>query len=209
MIELQGSAFVINQVGEDDLTVLNLAKKGAETFEENEETKKYVPLAKAIYNYGATAINALGGDQVDLIEETGITVKDEKADIKVSKPDSDVYVNEVSLLMGDAMGIRFTTNAAFTGKEVKVYLKNAEGELVETGLYACDAEEGTFDIFVSADEVATEFDLVITLDGKTALDATLSLKGITEYSYEILPEDPQVKAFAELAQACSDLVPAN
>jgi hypothetical protein len=210
-IEIQGEALRINKITYSDgskkeLSVLNLALKGVETFAGE---KLWSDFSKAVYQYGKAAMEMTGDAENYVFSDNAsfaegeLEIVDTACGIDTSKnrPTSPIYVKNISNLMGDALGIRFTTNAAFIDNVVEVLVND---EKVAT--YSINREKGYFDIFVSADEIDTEFNLKINIDGKSALNMDLSLKGVIEFNYNANKNNAQVIALAQLAQACYNVV---
>ena len=97
---ISGSSFWSGYNGDgSDITVLSIAQMGME----GEYTPAEIDLFKAIYNYAASVI-----DGVDMIEMPEFVMDPAGNDPVYQKGSADdIAFTSMSLLMGDAIGIRF------------------------------------------------------------------------------------------------------
>ena len=118
-----------------------------------------------------------------------------------------VNFTEITLLMGDTIGIRLTATEATKAAlaEAKIYLGSVD--LVAAGLCVVDVEAGTVDLYVNARKLNTVLDIVVEdANGTVCLTMSDTVKHIA--SQLVAKDGTNLKAQAtyDLIQAIQMLI---
>jgi hypothetical protein len=179
---------VINAVGDEDLTVLNLAKEGTEAYEEQD----IKDLFTALYNYGASATSQA------LLPMPETFVEDQEDNIRVTAKDNGTAsFQNVYLLMGDSIGIRLKGKLLGDQNALSVKVNGTENN-------ACKLNVGadgtlTIDLYVSADYFNSNLTIEVYGEGEVIASFDCTVKG---YSEQIADQDAKTLALAQFVQAC-------
>ncbi len=210
-VTFAGSAFC------NELTIFEICDLGLDQNSEGDAAN----LFKAIYNYGASVCAGVE-KKYDFAADF---VKHDAADPQFYSANGlGLKFNTVSMLMGDAVGIRFSgtiTDASLADK-ISLYAKvdGAWNELADY-YYTVNVEgtDITVDFYVSLENPNENLFVGIYIDGNVADEYTgilgtcaaetyTSIKGLTEYvqneyaDSDDAAEKAKVDALAELVQAC-------
>ncbi len=167
-------------------------------------------LFKALYDYGLTAINKDATLQYDGIEIDENDV--ESLTGKFSKPETTpVSFNGITLLMGDAIGIRFkfTPDASLDKNLFKVII--AGEDLVQQGKCVIDVAAGTLDFFVNAESLAKGLTVEISYGEGENAALCMSMNGVSVKSIAMAlsSANARVKATQNFIQATQNYLAAQ
>ena len=189
-ISFEGNPFSVTA------TILEICEAGLD----GEYTAAELDLFAALYNYGASVcIDPATDEFYDEFKEMSdeFVIDDNAADVVISAVATDkIAFNKISLLMADAIGVRFSGTPVAADTVVTMTLN---GEPVNSFYYSVIDGRAVVDIHVSADAFTEELAIVIYTDGEAALQATLSIDGYVE---QVKGMGNAEYAMAQLVQAC-------
>ena len=202
-LTIGNTEIVLDSVGENALTVLNLAKAGADEMEtlllgatdaaEIASLERSLNLFKALYNYGA----AFSGDTMYKMD--GFVEDNKEADPTYTvTANNSVSFNGMYLLMGDAVGIRLKGVSA----TAPVITAKLNGEDVAVMTSENEAGVITVSFFVNANNFNDDLVFEVFADGELAVTASFSVKGYTEFVKDYGNKE---LALAQLVQACYNI----
>ena len=172
-------------------TVQALAEQGATLYKDTPDEA----LFKALADYGASAN---GAEELKYFDATALDLSTLPEASEPVKGAGKIEISEISLLMGDSIGIRFKTDSDLTGISVKV-----NDEALASRYYS--AKDGAIDLYVNAAHL-NELLKIEIYDGAGTLSATFNyaVSNLSAMVYENDPANLKAAAVLELIFAIEE-----